>query len=199
MLEHGVAIAVGELGSLEDGLAPVGSIQADHAGDYVFRLNAVGSDILHSRGAHLAWDEREVLRAPQTHLTTTGHKVVEHNSGTHGHEHLVEPHIHELHVLYRRVQHGAREVPGEQKIAARAYMHDRLRKFFPLQVLEFLYRVIFDIQRATDLHSEGVVAGQVVILNPFHRTQIYEKTGHPERTPRLISIENRFTSSLPSS
>ena len=167
LLEERVAVAVAALLAGEFHFLALLQVEADHAGDQVLDLNAVGADVLHGGGAHLARDEREILRAPEAVAAGFRHEMVPDHAGADHHGDLFEAHVDVFDELDVRVQDRAREVPGEEEVAPRANVQQGLREAVEVEPLQLLHGLILDIASAGHLHPEGILREQIVVqLDP---------------------------------
>ena len=121
MFETAVAIAILAIGIRKRAHLTRGNLHSLDAHNEVFRLDAIGTDILDGRGTHIAGNQRQVLHAVEPGIKTQRHHLVPHDAAAT--RHLAAFHLAAHH---GRVNHNTLEVARQQQIAAAADNQERL-------------------------------------------------------------------------
>ena len=181
-LEDAVAIGILTFRDIEGAFLSGVYIDSLHAPDDVLHLCAVGSDVLHRTGSHVAGDECQVLRSIPSVGHAMGHHVVPLLAGAAAEQYLVGSCcslsavrriggrllvgiVDELHAADGRMEHRPLEVFRQQEVAARSKNHqpsvvvaqrgDGLQQLF--------LRLELNESTATPLDGEGVVVQQRMV------------------------------------
>ena len=165
MLEAALAVAVAAVGGTKQAQLARRDLHGLDLHNQVFRLHAVGTDVLDGTGSGLAGDERQVLGAEESGVKAGRHDVVPRLGAAT--VHLAAVH---LPALDGRMDDGAVEVLRQQQVAAAA--DDEVRTALAAQqACHFLglgHGGILQEPAAPGLNAECIVGFQAIVADVFH-------------------------------
>ncbi|MNT22204.1 hypothetical protein D3C72_1575800 [compost metagenome] len=169
------AVAVGELAVIQAELAQLAgfAIQRGEPGEYVLQLDAVGTDVLHGRGADGAGNQAEVFQAAQPLLQTPEHQGMPGLSRLGFQQHIDPVIAEDADAAAGHAQHQCIDVAGQQQVAAAAYGQQR-QTTLDCQGQGFPHLVIvagFGEQPRLHVDPKGVVGleGKILVQDQAHR------------------------------
>ena len=158
-----VAVAAVGTGNVHETALP--KVEGMDRVDDVLRLHAIGADVLHGAGAHLAGNQRQVLRTPESLRSGPGTEVVEDDAGAERNQNRFFAALSMTGVI-TQMHYGALIVSGEEQVRAAAHHENGLREGVEIQRKQVLRLRDLHIQTAGHLHAEGVPPGKVIFVVP---------------------------------
>ncbi|MNQ82597.1 hypothetical protein D3C85_976510 [compost metagenome] len=169
------AVAVGELAVIQAELAQLAgfAIQRGEPGEYVLQLDAVGTDVLHGRGADGTGDQAEVFQATQPLLQGPEHQRMPGLPRLGFQQHIAPVIAEDANTAAGHAQHQRIDVAGQQQVAASAYGQQR-QATLDRQCQRFPHLVVaagFGEQPRLHVDAKGVVGleGKILVQDQAHR------------------------------
>ncbi len=158
LLEHAVAVGEATLFVVQPHPGLLLAVPGFDGLDELADLRAVGADVLDRRGTGGAGNQGQVFQAGQAFLQRPHHQAVPRHTGTGADHGMVGAMLEEADVTVAEHQHGARQVLGDQHIAAGTQHQQRAAGHFG-QCQHFRQQrgiVQFQQLSGAGLHMEGV-------------------------------------------
>ena len=162
-----------------------------HRLDELADLDAVGADILDRAGADGAGNQRHVLEPGQALAQRPGDQVVPRQAGFGAHQCMGAVVLDDPGAGHRQADHHAREIVGEQQVAALAeHQHRPVAQHGEIEQLrQRLGTRHIGHHRGANLQVEGVAAGQRDILG-----QLVSAHATPSRRWRMALTHSPINS-----
>ena len=183
ILERRVTIAISQILHIEVNKLLLNGVIAIYLPDDILHFDAVCSDVLNRRRAHLSRNIRKVLHTPEALLGRPGAEIVEDDSGADRDQNWRKRFLGFAHASlgmtsrrfiqnFDEVDFGMEdctlEIVCKKQIAAAADVQHRSCKLLKLDVHKISHRIILNETTSLHLHPESVKTRHILVIGSFN-------------------------------